>query len=82
MVKLGDNCIVFNNSRNKFVNNTGQLLKMMINTNKYTLENIEGAMKDKDNPEKLAHRVYKTKKNKTKIQRNMCCTPLYVNKHK
>ena len=54
----------------------------MINTNKYTLENIEGAMKDKDNPEKLAHRVYKTKKNKTKIQRNMCCTPLYVNKHK
>ena len=26
--------------------------------------------------------VYKTMKNKTKIQHNMCWSPLYVNKHK
>jgi len=28
------------------------------------------------------HGVHKTKKNKTKTQHNMCCTPLYANKHK
>jgi len=28
------------------------------------------------------HRIYKTKKNKTKTQQNMRWTPLYTNKHR
>ena len=39
-----------------------------------------------DNPEKLTTQGTqddeKPKQNKTKTQHNMCCTPLYTNKHK
>jgi len=35
-----------------------------------------------NNPEKLQHMALKTKKNKTKMQHNMCWTPLYADKYK
>ena len=42
-----------------------------------TLENTEGTIQKKENPEKLA-----TTKNKAKTQSNICWTPLCANKHK
>jgi hypothetical protein len=48
---------------------------------KETLENSEGAIKTWTIQRNWQHRVYKTKKNKTKTQYNMCWTPLFAIKH-
>ena len=44
------------------------------------LENTEGKITKRTIQRNCQHRVYKTKKNKTKIQHTMCWTPLYTNK--
>ena len=41
-----------------------------------TLENTEVAIKKLTVQRKWQHRIYKTKKDKTKTQRNISCTPL------
>jgi hypothetical protein len=45
-------------------------------------KNIPKGQLKLDKREKLAHRAYKTKQNKTKAQHNICLTPLYASKHK
>jgi hypothetical protein len=46
------------------------------------LGNTEGAIQKWTIQRYWQNKVHKTKKNKTKTLHNMCCTPLYTNKHK